>query len=345
MRTVYIKLTNKCNIACKHCYNSVCDTRVDMSDETLEKCLDIVEFQWKAAERGEKIEVALHGGEPMLYDLKKLQALCGGIIARGATVSATTNLMYEITDEHLKVFNMFIQEDGSKLIVTSWDGGDVRFQNEEMYEKWFWNVRFLLGRGYDVQPIVTLTKPVLERHPKELFEEMNYIGVNHLNFERLTKTGRAEQNSDLWVTNREVDEWLGEAYKLNETTYKYEIPLFKELEEAHEGIKTGCKARMCMLKVITINPDGTIACCPNDPLSVVGHVDRWRQEDRTEEDKLKHSELINKERKRPTECFTCEYYHECNGECCQLSWDETGCPGMIETIKNVRKTYSGELWK
>ena len=344
MRIVYIKLTNKCNIACKHCYNSVCDTSVDISEETLQKCLDIIEFQWKACELGEKVEVALHGGEPTLYDLKTLQILCGGIIASGATVSATTNLLYEITTDHLKLFNMFIQEDGRRLVVTSWDGGDVRFKNEEMYEQWLWNVRFLLGRGYTVQPIVTLTKPVIDMNPKDVFEEMRNVGVTAVNFERLTKTGRAEENKDLWVTNREVDAWLGEAYRLNEMEYKFEVPLFAELEQAYEGFKDGCKARMCMLKVITINPDGTLACCPNDPLTVVGHVDRWKYEDRTEEDKRNHNKLIQMESRRPTECYTCDYFKECNGECCQLTWDESGCPGMIETIKNIRKSYKGELF-
>lgn len=212
-----------------------------------------------------------------------------------------------------------------------------------MYDLWEDNVKFLLGRGYDVQPIITLTRQALDIPPKDLLDEMRYLGVTHLNFERLTKTGRAEEDKSLWVTNREVDAWLGEAYRLNEIEYKYEIPLFRELELAHEGIKDGCKQRMCMLNVVTINPDGTLACCPNQPLANVGHISRWEYDKRTEEEKAAHAKLIQNECRRPVECMTCEYFPECNGECCQLSWDESGCPGMIETIKNVRKSYEGKL--
>ena len=57
-----------------------------------------------------------------------------------------------------------------------------------------------------------------------------------------------------------------------------------------------------------------------------------------------HKKLIMRESRRPSECLACEYYTECNGECFQLQWDETGCPGMIETIKNVRLNYNGELF-
>ena len=81
---IYVKLTNKCNIACKHCYNSVCDTKVDMSDEYLEKVIEIIENRWKSLPMGEHLDVALHGGEPTLFDLKKLRYLCGEIIACGA---------------------------------------------------------------------------------------------------------------------------------------------------------------------------------------------------------------------------------------------------------------------
>ena len=341
---IYVKLTNKCNLACKHCYNSVCDTKVDMSDEYLEKVIEIIENRWKSLPMGEHLDVALHGGEPTLFDLKKLRYLCGEIIACGATVSATTNLMYEITTEHLKLFNMLVREDGTRLIVTSWDGGNVRFKDEKAYETWFWNVRYLLGQHFEVQPIITLTKPVLEMTPKEIYDKMREVGVSKLNFERLTHTGRAEINKDLWVSNRDVDKWLGEAYKLNEMEYKFDIPLFKELELAHEGIKTGCKARMCSLKVLTINPDGTIACCPNDPLACVAHLDRWKYEERTPEEHETHKKLIMRESRRSSECLACEYYTECNGECFQLRWDETGCPGMIETIKNIRLNYNGELF-
>ena len=64
LKTVYVKLTNRCNLTCEHCYNSVCTDQGQMSANTLNK---IIHYISDLKEQGYDVDVALHGGEPMIY--------------------------------------------------------------------------------------------------------------------------------------------------------------------------------------------------------------------------------------------------------------------------------------
>ena len=63
-KTIYVKLTNRCNLTCDHCYNAVCHDQGQMSANTLQKILDYI---YDLKEQGYDVDVALHGGEPTLY--------------------------------------------------------------------------------------------------------------------------------------------------------------------------------------------------------------------------------------------------------------------------------------
>ena len=62
MKTIYLKLTNRCNLHCKHCYNAYASSSSDMCDKVLDASLAYVK---KIASENEVLLV-FHGGEPLL---------------------------------------------------------------------------------------------------------------------------------------------------------------------------------------------------------------------------------------------------------------------------------------
>lgn len=347
-KIVYVKLTNRCNLVCDHCYNAVCTDQGQMSKKTLEKIIDYI---YDLREQGYDVEVALHGGEPMLYrDLETLWDFVLTLEEMGVYMTMTSNLVFRITNEHIALFSHFKQADGTCLVLTSWDY-QIRFKKKEQLLQWERSVKKILSHEIAVQPIVSLTKPLLEeKTPEDIFEYMNNLGVPNLNFERLTCSGRARDNNDvLMPSNKQVDEWLANAYKVWKEKYnKIEVPIFDSLEWAVcEGKLFGCRARECTKDVRTFNPDGSVATCPNIPLDTIGNINSKAFKEQLYEvqgdlykTNEKYKKLRDKEEVRNNECYTCEYYSMCNGDCFQLAWDNTGCPGLKETIKEVAKHAS-----
>lgn len=339
-KTIYVKLTNNCNLKCAHCYNSVCTDSKQMTAETLEKILLYIA---DLKEQGYTVDVALHGGEPTLYsDIDALQDFVYSCNEMQVPITMTTNLVYDINEDWLALFKRLKQDDGEPLVLTSWDY-KIRFKHNMQEQMWETSVKKLLDEGIIVQPIVSLTKVLLEKKtPKSIFEYMDKLGVKRLNFERLTCTGRAEDNEeDLMPNNQQVDTWVAEAYKTWKNSYSYMyIPLLDALEwAAYEGKYIGCRARECTKSVRTFNPDGSMATCPNIPLEIVGNITNTETMEvgDTIIGNNKYKELCNKESIKNNECYTCEYYSICNGDCFQLRWDYSGCPGLKKTIREVMK--------
>lgn len=340
MKTIYVKLTNKCQLKCSHCYNSVCDSNLEMTKDTLNKVRDSISNILKK----EPVTLSLHGGEPMIYpDLKYV--LNNFIIPLKSEhgdkldLSLTTNLVYELHSDILDIFHAC----SNTTIYTSWDHA-IRFHTNTQ-ELWESNVKLLHRYGIKTVPIITVTLPlVTEISPSKLFPYFSYLGIHEINFERLTQTGRAEHNKNkLTPTNGQVQAWLHSAYQNNKYYYKFKIPLFTALENAVKGNLEGCRARRCTHDVITYNPDGTIATCPNTPNQIIGNV--FSNEPTLEQNRCKIC-LQNDERLRDNRCYSCKFFRECNGDCFQLEFDSTGCPGLpqiIEEIKNENSLHSTNM--
>lgn len=316
---IYIKLTNGCNLKCKHCYNEIMNNHNSMSDDTLEKVITWLK-EFKKANPNDKIDISLHGGEPLLYDLNKILLLLDKTKDLNLRWCITTNLIYNITDTHLKLFHKMKPFDNNSMIMTSYDFGDLRFSNDNERNLWINNVKLLHKENIEVQPIICLTDYVIKNiNPQEIFDFFNNLNIKRFNIERITETGRATINK-VKPSNKDQDLYLFELYKLYEKNTDIIIPLFEGVENSIKGIFLGCRARECMKRVITINPNGTIASCPNMANNIYGNLNQINVD-------LKNK-LINFEKQIPASCLICKYFTYCNADCCQLKFDETGCPGM-----------------
>lgn len=302
------------------------------TSETLDSSIKAIK-NFSTNHPNDLIDVQIHGGEPLLYPLEGIKKVVYELKSDKIRIGITTNLVHNITEDYINTFKDICPDEKGPLITTSWDK-DIRFRNKEE-EIWKNNVKLLLSNNINVQPIICVTNILTKIDPKDIFSYMKSLGLKIINFERITLTGRAKYNN-LKPLNREVDNWLYKAYIINKN-FDFKIPLFESIESSINQHFFGCRARKCMRNVITINPNGTLAACPNTADNVIGRI----IEDKFVFNELKKQNQIKKEERRENECLICDYFKYCNGDCCQLSFDESGCHGLKETYKYLlEKHYS-----
>ena len=320
---IYVKLTNACNLKCKHCYNSIMENSDYMSEQILYDTSKYIQA-FATAHKNATINIQLHGGEPCMYDINKLIWFIKSIPQLNCKFSITTNLAYELSDKHIQLFKLMKPYDSTPYIMTSWDY-KIRFDDKSL-SLWEKNIKVLQDSNIVVQPIVCITTMLVDGvSPKQLFDYFEKLNIKNINFERITATGNAVVNN-LKPLNRQVDNWLYEAFCIYENN-DFHIPLFGNLKCAMFGKYNGCRARQCMSTVTTINPDGSLATCPNMPLNSIGTI--------YHEDFGARFKLCACEKNINTNCKNCNYLKYCNGDCCQLEYDKSGCPGLKLIIAHL----------
>lgn len=323
---IYIKLTNGCNLQCKHCYNEIMNNHNSMSRETLDKVILWLK-EFRNNHKDSIIDMSLHGGEPMLFNLDNILYILNSTDKLNLRWCITTNLIYSITNKHIEIFKRMIPYD-EPMIMTSYDFGDLRF-NDNQEKLWKNNIKILQNNNIKVQPIICVTNYVVKNiSVKDFFNFLDKNNITQFNLERITETGRASKNK-IKPTNKEQNEWLLNIYKEYKKRNNLLCPLFEGVEQSINGIFLGCRARKCMEQVITINPDGSIAGCPNTANLTYGNLNEINE--------CKKCELIKIEQTKKNECLICPYYKYCNGDCFQLVWDETGCSGLKNIYEYILK--------
>lgn len=315
---IYLKTTNTCQMNCKHCYNSISPFKGTMTQETINNVITYL----NDLSKNKTLLVIFHGGEPFNCDISIIQSFLKAFENnKNVSFTVTTNLMYKITDDHLNIFKKMDKLYDKPFISTSWDY-NIRFATEAQENLWLNNVQYLQQNGIEVSPIVTLSKLLIDnKTPEDILNYFKQLNIKRMNIERITKTGNAEKNHYLIPLNKDVSEWLYEAYKLS-IEMDIDIMLFNNLKQSiFYNNKVGCLKRQCQKNVITINPDGSIAGCPNCSQNIYGNI-------KGDFDSKLYNKFICDEEIKKNECYLCPYYEYCNGECFQLSWDESGCPGL-----------------
>ena len=104
--------------------------------------------------------------------------------------------------------------------------------------------------------------------PKEIIDYAIGLGIQEIDFERITLNGNAKKNLALWPSNNELDGWF---LAYHEAIVKHDLRdkiyhtfmenIYAKFELGFPDAGTWC--RNCEQKMFTINADGTIAGCPN----------------------------------------------------------------------------------
>ena len=124
MKTIYVKISDNCNLNCSHCYIG----------ERKNYLLNIKQFiiwlnNYLKCATNDIFEIVFHGGEPLLYAKDILNIIEQTNWCNRIKYNVTTNLAYEINDDILKVLNLC-------TIATSWDPIDIRFKNTKILHLW-----------------------------------------------------------------------------------------------------------------------------------------------------------------------------------------------------------------
>lgn len=320
MKVIYLKLTNACNLRCKHCYNEQMNNHYKMSPEIIHKSIQYI-HQLRQENPSEDILIQFHGGEPMLVKPSVIQNIINQTKDDNVMYGITTNLTYELTDDKLAILKQMSPLKGNRpFIQTSWDEY-IRFNNEKQEQLWLNNVRLCTEYDIDVQVTICLTIDLFQSYsPKQFLDKVLSWPTRYINFERITENGAARLNN-IRPLNNDVDVWLTEFYKLCENT-DLQVALFDSVKLSIQGKLTGCRARRCTHDVRTINPDGSLATCPNTAHQPIA----YSLDEKSSEEKMVQWHM--KEGNTSLECFCCALFKYCNRECFQLRWDESGCPGL-----------------
>ncbi|MBE0426903.1 MAG: radical SAM protein [Nitrospirae bacterium] len=267
-------LTEKCNLKCKHCYQT--DKKTDeMSFEEIKKTSDEISEtvnEWKKAYNiNYSLSFNITGGEPFLR--KDLFAILSEIKYSGADVYLLTNGI--LIDERKAKVLAGIGVDGVQVSMEGPEKIHDSIRGKGSFSSSVRGVRHLLDAGLGVTLNVTLSSV-----NAEYFEDMTEIaltlGVQRLGFSRLVPSGRGEAMLKEMLDKERVRELYEKIFSLD--TGKLEIltgdpvasrireKITKEstseknpLNEDFGNIATGgCAAGISGL---TILPDGTLLPC------------------------------------------------------------------------------------
>ena len=335
---MYLKTTETCQLNCAHCFTS------GRSGQKIywntDKLVDwIHRFRKEKPAAQDSIHMEFHGGEPVLLpvgQMRKGYDACDGFWDQ-MSWGATTNLVFKLKDQHMD----FIKGPLGNRLGTSWDR-KIRFENKNQYNLWHKNVKTLLADGVTIRLFISLTKDTLAKDPIVLLRWCRRLGVQEVSLERLTNNGSAREASEIFPSNKELDEYFLKMHMQSEEHGArdwFENDFLENVYAKFEKTMTTCGTfcRDCEQKLFTINGNGTIAGCPNSaPEQAFGSLDDSID---TLLKSPKRIRTILEEKMRNPNCLSCPVSRFCGGDCHQLGWDGDICGApkslMMELAKHV----------
>ena len=189
------KITNRCNLHCKHCYLGDLDF-FELKDK------DLMEITEKLS-RSNVFEVTLTGGEALM--VKSLPKIVAYLIKKNIKVNIFTNALLlksfnekierELNYTPIKELDFFVSLDGMKK------SHDL-IRGNGTFDKTIENVSFMIKKGYRVTTNSVLSKLNYKELPK-LYKYLHDLGVYKIQISNLVDSGNA--TSDMKLTNKEQE--------------------------------------------------------------------------------------------------------------------------------------------
>jgi radical SAM protein with 4Fe4S-binding SPASM domain len=342
VKTIYVKTTGACNLACKHCF-----THGKNGDKTQFDPVqfgDWIEDYMAKYPAGTQYHMEFHGGEPFLVPLFKLIQLADRFYDRaGVSMCANSNLTFKLTTEHIN----FIKHYFDGHIGTSWDHW-IRWSNQKQFDLWRENLQTLRRHGVCIYLKVSVSRELLKTTPDWFIDQIESFGVSEVSLERLTLDGSANENLDIFPDNEAQDNWYLELYKrYKERQPQVRIRTLDILEEKLKynvvAVDTNC--RNCEQNLVTINSNGTLGGCPN--VATARNHARLEQGADAFISSEARAEEIAKELTWGDACLNCDVFDLCGGDCHRLPWQQGRCGGLKNTLRYLsgRSTQSNLIFK
>lgn len=329
---LYIELTNKCNLRCKHCYN---DSNGFFDDEMNQNIL--FKLFSRIKEYSKIKRVIISGGEVTIYPYVEqlLKHLCSigipfTIITNGMIFP--TNLYKYFDDKHNQIQ---ISLEGPTAVENDYVRGKGSF------DKAITTVKELIANN-----IITYFRFSLTSLNYNKIEDMVLLALDNkigmVNFSNLFPYGRCKENDELFIDNEQLITSLS---LLRDCKKKYEDSVYIDIPDKVVG---GCpiiNKTECIAINARIDINGNLYLCQmfNNATLVSGNI-----EDYTIEEILSSSQntniinLINSINAMRSECNKCYAFNICKYGCPAISLSNNfiwGNDGVCECRKYIMNQY------
>lgn len=251
LKEVFLYITNRCNLRCRHCYlgdvNNFFDMDINAAKTLLEKTV-----------RLGATKLTILGGEPTLHPfLPKIIKITKDL--GFAYVRLDTNGEFSP--------NLLNNPDLQKLsdICFSLDGADAKTHAKIRTEKNYYsvtkNIAMAISKRYKVR--VTMTVNSFNLHQiGQLAEKLEKMGVSALNIHLISKNGRAKNNKLLLLKEKD---WMDCYKKTLPTLSKYQIKIkipqrYIKKAKLNNNCEPTCESAKSSR--ILVAPDFKIYSCP-----------------------------------------------------------------------------------
>lgn len=323
--TFYFQLTNDCNAMCKHCYCSSIPNKQSNSeshfphDRTLEFVKEYIETY-----DPKFINFHIHGGEPAEHatekDIEFVKQLASCYPLSIITIQSHLKFDPYNNANAQKLLNEVLTRNGSGGVVgTSYQGKDIHFSSGPSPQ-----ALLFLKEEYGVRPHLSYILSKENCNSKSGLEWL--VDYSSVQFERLTKSGRANRHLEIFPTLEEQNDFLVSALKeilekgLHKKTKFNFYQAIAQMILFNEPLLGQRRCRQCEISTLTITPDGFVRGCPDESDGqYIGHVSSHAK---TLIEGHPRKCLIIKEKQTSMMCIGCDYYKTiCRGDCYKQKWE------------------------
>lgn len=336
---MFLRVVQGCNLNCTHCFTLGNQDKVKTTPfEYIDQFLTSI----KRNVNPHRGVIYLHGGETFLAKLSYLRKVTERarelFHEKDFKIIPQTNLVYKLTDDFIN----FIRTECNGHIGVSWDAkirfGSIKTEHQVRQEVlYFNNLKTLLDNCFKVHITITAQKHLLDVDPLNITKM--FAGVASIDFEHLTMFD--EKTKNLRVNLKKWSDWLDvlvEYYQHNEVSWSLpQIDLFTKAIE--DGEIYACKCNCCDRRTFTLNPNGTTGFCPdNSYISPVSNVQEMISSWSMYEEKAHNAHIERLATLSTENCYTCEHYTECGGNCEDSFFDDSGeCPLSKKVISRIKE--------
>lgn len=263
-------LTERCNLSCKHCYQSGRMTDELSLREIKEVAGEISDMLREWSETYDMVfsrSLTITGGEPFLHE--DIFEILEDLRRRGFDVYLLSNGIL-INREKAKLLSWL----GLKGVQVSIEGPEKiheAIRGKGSFEASLRGIEQLLAAGIRVTLNVTLSD-INADHFMEMLELSSAIGVQRVGFSRLVPAGRGEKLLDMMIKREKLEKLYRSIFSLN--TGEFDLvtgdPVASQMLHNGGHMAGAIPVGGCAAGVsgFTILPDGTITPCRRLPIPI-----------------------------------------------------------------------------
>lgn len=269
------KITNKCNLKCKHCYLG----KLDGFELPFEKADEIVD----TIINSNVMEVTISGGECLTY--KGIEKIIKKILINGIKVDVFTNAL--LLKNVLDKIDSDILNKSALLFYVSVDGlksSHEQIRGKNTFDKTIENIKYAIEKGY---PVVTNTviNKINYCDIMDMIVLLKQMGVKDVQLSNLIVQGSADNSMKISLSEQmALKEKINDLYKEHpEFGYIYysEVPDSDGVRKVY-SLSNGKKDFIgndnwkCTAGVarVTIDSNGKVYCCPFIKDSYLGDLNK-----------------------------------------------------------------------